>query len=74
MYLEGAQHKIKIYSDHSNIRYFSSTLRPNRRQAGYIKKLAAYDFEIYHFPGAKNPADAPSRRIDYMTKGNDKEI
>ncbi|KAI0993687.1 Transposon Tf2-9 polyprotein, partial [Podosphaera aphanis] len=71
IYLEGAQHKIKIYSDHTNLKYFKSTLRPNRRQAGYIEKLAAYDFDIYHFPGKKNPADAPSRRPDYMTKDAD---
>lgn len=71
IYLEGAQHKIKIFSDHANLRYFNSTLRPNRRQSGYIETLAGYDFDIYHFPGAKNPADAPSRRPDYMTKMDD---
>lgn len=68
VYLEGSLHKIKIFSDHANLRYFKSTVRPNRRQAGYIEKLACYDFEIYHFPGNKNPADAPSRRPDYMVK------
>ncbi|KAI0994989.1 hypothetical protein K3495_g13191 [Podosphaera aphanis] len=71
VYLEGAQHKILIYSDHANLRYFISTIRPNRRQSGYIGKLAGYDFEIYHCEGKKNPADAPSRRPDYMEKNED---
>lgn len=64
VYLEGAQHKIQIYSDQSYLRYFNTTVRPNRRQSGYIEKLAAYDYDIYHFPGVKNSADAPSRRPD----------
>ena len=71
VYLEGAQHKILIYSDHANLQYFKSTVRPNRRQSGYIEKLAAYDFDIYHCQGNKNPADAPSRRPDYMVKSQD---
>ncbi|KAI0991763.1 hypothetical protein K3495_g16424, partial [Podosphaera aphanis] len=68
VYLEGAQHKIQIYSDHANLQYFKSSVRPNRRQSGYIEKLAAYEFDIYHCEGKKNPADAPSRRPDYMKK------
>ena len=47
IYLEGVQHKVKIYSDHSNLQYFKSTLRPNRRQAGSLQRLAGYDFDIY---------------------------
>ncbi|KAI1005278.1 hypothetical protein K3495_g2942 [Podosphaera aphanis] len=31
VYLEGAQHEIQIFSDHSNLQYFKSTVRPNRR-------------------------------------------
>ncbi|KAI1006984.1 hypothetical protein K3495_g1234 [Podosphaera aphanis] len=73
VYLEGAQYEVKIYSDHANLRYFKSTVRPNRRQAGYIEKLAAFDFDIFHFPGTKNPADGPSRRPDYMEKTNEAE-
>lgn len=71
VYLEGTQHKILIYSDHANLQYFKSTVRPNRRQSGYIEKLAAYDFNIYHCQGKKNPADAPSRRPDYMVNSHE---
>ncbi|KAI0998143.1 hypothetical protein K3495_g10049 [Podosphaera aphanis] len=71
MYLEGAQHNILIYSDHANLRYFQSTIHPNRRQSGYIEKLAGYDFEIYHCEGKKNPADAPFRQPNYMEKDED---
>ncbi|KAI1001627.1 hypothetical protein K3495_g6569 [Podosphaera aphanis] len=31
VYLEEAQHKILIYSDHANLQYFKSTVRSNRR-------------------------------------------
>ncbi|KAI0996255.1 hypothetical protein K3495_g11924 [Podosphaera aphanis] len=68
VYLEGAQHKIQIFSDHTNLQYFKSTIRPNRRQSGYLEKLAAYQFDIYHCEVEKNPADAPSRRPDYMKR------
>lgn len=47
---------------------------PIRRKSGYIKKLSAYNFDIYHFPGVKNLAGTPSRRPDYITKPMDNEV
>ncbi|KAI1001399.1 hypothetical protein K3495_g6801 [Podosphaera aphanis] len=73
VYPEGAQHKVKVYGDHANLRYFKSTVRPTRRQAGYIKKLASLGFDIFHFPGTKTSADGPSRRPDDMGKPNEAE-
>lgn len=64
-YLEGAQHPVVILSDHANLRYFMTTTELDRRQARWAEKLAAFDFTIEHRPGARNPADAPSRRPDY---------
>jgi hypothetical protein len=64
-HFEGANHKIIIYSDHANLRYFLTTTQLSRRQAHWAEKMSKYDFEIKHTPGKKNPADAPSRRPDY---------
>jgi len=42
----------------------------NGRQARWAIKLAAYDFNILHWAGKTNPADAPSRRPDYKVSEN----
>jgi hypothetical protein len=65
-YLEGAQHTVEVISDHENLQYFMTTKVLNRRQAGWAERLAAFDFEIAWRQGVNNPADAPSRRPDYM--------
>jgi RNase H-like domain found in reverse transcriptase/Reverse transcriptase (RNA-dependent DNA polymerase)/Retroviral aspartyl protease len=65
-YLEGSRFPVTVWSDHANLRYFMTTKELNRRQARWAEKLAAFDFVIEHRPGSKNPADAPSRRPDYM--------
>lgn len=64
-YLEGSRFPVVVLSDHANLRYFMTTKELTRRQARWAERLAAYDFVIEHRPGAKNPADAPSRRPDY---------
>jgi len=35
------------------------------RQARWAQALSAYDFTIAYRPGKVNPADGPSRRLDY---------
>ena len=44
----------------------------NRRQARWSLELSRYNFQIIHWPGTKNKADALSRRPDYISdeKGN----
>ncbi|XMA14720.1 hypothetical protein WAI453_007511 [Rhynchosporium graminicola] len=64
-YLEGAQHKVTVISDHNNLQYFMTTRTLTRRQARWAITLSTIDFEIIHRAGSKNPADAPSRRPDY---------
>ena len=64
-YLEGSPHPIEVWSDHNNLRGFMKQKELNSRQARWALKLAAYDFEIFHRPGNRNPADGPSRRPDY---------
>jgi hypothetical protein len=65
-YLEGSLHSIEVWSDHHNLQGFMKQPRINGRQARWLVYLTPYDFTIYHRPGDRNPADAPSRRPDYF--------
>ena len=56
---------IKILSDHNNLKRLMTKKELNSRQARWAQIFAAYDFEIFHRSGNKNPADGPSRRFDY---------
>ena len=64
-YLEGSTHTIEALTDHQNLRSFMRQPKLNGRQARWYMYLAPFDFEIKHQAGARNPADAPSRRPDY---------
>lgn len=66
-YLEGSKYPITVLMDHNNLRSFMTTKELTRRQMRWAEQLAAFDFVIEHRPGSKNPADAPSRRADYVT-------
>ena len=64
-YLQGSPHVTRIFSDHANLRYFTTKQVLTRRQARWSLFLATFDFEIIHKPGNTNRADALSRRPDY---------
>ncbi len=64
-YLEGAKHTITVRSDQDSLRFFNTTKHLNHRQARWSLDLQKYDFIVVHRPGKTNPADAPSRRVDY---------
>ena len=64
-YLEGAQHKITVLTDHHNLKSFLTAKTLSRRQAHWAEFLSAFNFEIQYVPGKRNPADGPSRRKDY---------
>lgn len=68
-YLEGSRYPTEVYSDHNNLRYFMTTKQLNGRQARWAMTLSAFDFEVRHLAGKVNPADAPSRRPDYVSEG-----
>ena len=59
---EGAQHTIKVYTDHNNLRAMRDVQKLNPRQARWAVYLGAFDFEMLHRKGTKKPADGPSRR------------
>ena len=67
VYLEGSKYQVKVYSDHKNLLYFTTTKVLNRRQARWSEELAAYNFKIHYRKGSLNgKADALSRRADHM--------
>ncbi len=65
-YLEGIKFPIQIFSDHKNLKTFMTTKVLNRRQAWWAEFLANYDFILVHIQGKNNPANGPSRCLDYM--------
>ena len=65
-YLEGAEHPVEVITDHNNLKTFMTVKQLNGRQARWAMALAAFDFVIIHRAGKLNPADAPSRRPDYV--------
>lgn len=66
VYLEGSKYPVKIYTDHKNLVYWTTTKELNRRQVRWSEVLASYNFTIEHVRGNENHcADALSRRSDY---------
>ncbi|SLM33518.1 Ribonuclease H-like domain [Lasallia pustulata] len=68
VYLEGSKTEVKVYSDHKNLKSFTTTKVLNRRQVRWSEELTAYHFWIYYRKGSLNgQADALSRRANYVT-------
>lgn len=68
-YLEGAKHVIQVYTDHANLRNFTTTKELNSRQLRWSDALASYSFRVSHRSGKLNAnADALSRRADFQDK------
>jgi hypothetical protein len=64
-YHVGANHKVLIQCDHTNLKYFQTCKVLSRKQARWAEILSSYDFVIEHLEAKTNPADGPSRRPDY---------
>ena len=70
-FLEGAQHKFTIWTDHKNLEYFRTAKKLNRRQARWSLYLSRFDFHLLHRPGKwSGKPDVLSRRPDHG-KGED---
>jgi len=48
LFLEGAPHKVEIWTDHKNLEYFMSAKKLNRRQAQWSLTMARFDFVMHH--------------------------
>jgi hypothetical protein len=71
-FLEGASHKVKIWTDHKNLEYFMSAKNLNRRQAQWSLTMARFDFVMHHRPGkSMGKSDALSRRADHGSSSDD---
>ena len=65
-YLDGARHKINIYTDHEGLKWFANNKPLNRRQAWGALELDGFEYQIIHHPGVKNDKpDALSRRSEF---------
>ena len=65
-YLEGARHKICVYTVHGGLEWFTQNKPLNRRQARWALELIGFDFHIIYRPGSKNTKpDALSRHAEH---------
>jgi hypothetical protein len=61
-YLIGTPEPIQVVSDHKALEYFMTTKALTARQARWAEVLSQFSFQIMYKPGAKNHADALTRR------------
>ena len=67
VYMEGAAHAVRVFSEHKNLEYFSQARTTSRRHAKWAATLGAFDYNIIYRKGASNGLpDALSRRCDYL--------
>jgi hypothetical protein len=66
-YLKGSTYAINVFSDHSNLTYFTTAQRLTRRQVRWSIFLTRFDFQILHKPGRNNHADPLSQHTDMKT-------
>jgi hypothetical protein len=61
--LEGASHRVTVYTNHKILKYFITTRVLNPRQACWNMSLSQFDFVITYRPGKQQGlSDALSRR------------
>jgi RNase H-like domain found in reverse transcriptase len=63
--LVGSSHKIRVLTDHSNLKYYQHPQKISQRVACYLPKMAEFDFELVYKPSTTNKANHLSCRPDY---------
>ena len=75
-YLQGAQHRVEIWTDHNNLTYFTTKQKLTQRQARWSLELSQYDVLLLRKPDIYNRTDHLSCRPDLkegiMTENNNK--
>ena len=67
VYVEGAVHPVRVYTDHKNLEYFSTARTTSRRHARWAATLSTYNYIITYRKGVANgKPDALSRRPEYL--------
>ena len=70
----GAQHPVKVLTDHKNLQYFHEPQKVTGRQARWIEFLQDFDDALEHIAGTTNTvADLLSQRKD-LNKGVDSDL
>jgi hypothetical protein len=65
-HLSGTTHEVKVYTDHKNLTYFTTSKELNKRQTRWSEFLSEFNFRIIYRKGSENGrADALSRRADH---------
>lgn len=70
-WLIGTEVPVSVISDHKNVKHFMTSRVLNRRQARWSMFLSEFNFCLDYAPGSRNPADAPSRRADFVPQEGD---
>ena len=52
--LTGSPHKIKVFSDHMNLKYWCDPQKISRRVTREVLELSEYDIKIHHIKGSSN--------------------
>jgi hypothetical protein len=70
----GAQHPIRVRTNHKNLQYFREPQKVTGHQAWWIQFLQDFDYMLEHVPGMSNTiADLLSRRSD-LNKGVNSDL
>jgi len=70
----GAQHPVRVLTDHKNLQYFCEPQKVTGRQARWIEFLQDFDYTLEHIAGTTNTvADLLSHRKD-LNKGVDSDL
>jgi len=73
-FVEGAEHRCEIWTDHKNLQYFMTAKKLNWRQARWSLLLARFDFIMHHRPSkSMGKTDALSRWSDHGTGSEDND-
>jgi hypothetical protein len=73
-YLEGARHRVEIWTYHKNLEYFRVAQKLNHQQARWSLHLSCFDFTLHHKPGRSiGKPDALSRRADHGSGQEDND-
>jgi hypothetical protein len=71
--LEGAEHSILVFSDKTNLEYFTMMKVLNHHWARCIQHLDRYDIKTVYHPGDRNgKPDALSGRPEYCPEKEDR--
>jgi len=73
-FVEGAEHRCEIWTNHKDLQYFMTAKKLNWRQARWSLLLAQLDFIMHHHPGkSMGKMDALSRHSDHRTGSEDND-